>query len=294
MEASTKKICYTAITGFYDMLIDPTVVTEEWRYICFTDNKDLKSNIWEILPIPVELCGLTNVKKQRLLKIMPHRYLPFYNECIWVDGNITIQCNLNAFKEEFCKGDICTVNHPERNCIYDECDAVVKHNRDTSENVEEIMTKLKDSGYPEHNGLGETGLLYRKNNEAVKRMCDEWGLQMLINTTHRDQLTFNYAAWKTKETIHYLPSDIVRNGKLFKLNEHTYTNNKKKREDAQIFVLCYKSVDYNIPDNSLYTPLQCGADVFKDRNLYPLKDNVGDNISERNMFYAEVTGTYFL
>lgn len=220
LTSNGQKICYTTITGLYDVLISPTIVSEGWRYICFTDNKDLKSNIWEILPIPTELCGLSNVKKQRLLKIMPHRYLPYYDECIWVDGNITIQCNLDVFKTNFCKGDICTVKHPERDCIYDECDAVLKHTKDTVENVEEIRMKLKDLGYPKHNGLGETGLMYRKNNDGVKRLCDEWGLQMLINSTHRDQLTFNYAAWKTKQSIHYFPKDVVRNGKLFKLNRH--------------------------------------------------------------------------
>jgi len=67
-----------------------------------------------------------------------------------------------------------------------------------------------------------------------------------------------------------------------------------KRSDVQIFVLCYKKVNHNIPDNSLYTPLQCGASVFANTDLCKLKDNCGDNISERNEFYAEVTGTYFL
>lgn len=67
-----------------------------------------------------------------------------------------------------------------------------------------------------------------------------------------------------------------------------------KRNDTQIFVLCYKPVWYNIPDNSLYTPLLCGASVSEHKDLYPLKDNDGDNISERNQFYAEATGTYFL
>ena len=70
--------------------------------------------------------------------------------------------------------------------------------------------------------------------------------------------------------------------------------NTQKRNDAQIFVLCYKPVEYNIPDNSLYTPLFCGASISKYNDLYPLKDNTGDNISERNQFYAEVTGTYWL
>ena len=70
--------------------------------------------------------------------------------------------------------------------------------------------------------------------------------------------------------------------------------NIPKRTDAQIFVLCYKPVDYYIPDNSLYTPLLCGASVTKHKNLYPLKDNAGDSISERNQFYAEATGTYWI
>lgn len=70
--------------------------------------------------------------------------------------------------------------------------------------------------------------------------------------------------------------------------------NTQKRTDAQIFVLCYKPVEYNIPDNSLYTPLLCGASVTNHKDLYPLKDNTGDSISERNRFYAEVTGTYWI
>lgn len=67
----------------------------------------------------------------------------------------------------------------------------------------------------------------------------------------------------------------------------------KPKIDTQIFVLCYKNVDYAIPNNSLYTPLQCGAEVFKD-DVCEAKDNVGDSISERNQYYAEVTGTYWI
>lgn len=63
--------------------------------------------------------------------------------------------------------------------------------------------------------------------------------------------------------------------------------------DTQIFVLCYKNVDYTIPKNSLYTPLQCGAEIFKE-DVCEAKDNIGDSISERNPYYAEVTGTYWI
>ena len=34
----------------------------------------------------------------------------------------------------------------------------------------------------------------------------------------------------------------------------------QKREDIQIYELAYNKVKYGLWDNTLYTPLQCGAD----------------------------------
>lgn len=220
----TKKICYTAITGDYDTLNDPVVITSGWKYICFTNSKNIKSSVWEIVPLPTELTKLSNVKAQRMLKLCPHRYLPKYYECVWVDGSITIQCDLNFFTKKHCNEDFCIVKHPARNCIYEECDAIVKRKKDTQEHADEIRNKLESEGFPHNFGLAETGLIYRRNTDFAKQICEEWGKQMLSNGTHRDQLTFNYVLWKLGATIKYLPSDTVRNGKLFKLNEH---NTKK-------------------------------------------------------------------
>ena len=36
-EETSVKICYTCITGKYDALIEPLVVTPGWKYVCFTD-----------------------------------------------------------------------------------------------------------------------------------------------------------------------------------------------------------------------------------------------------------------
>lgn len=218
-----KKICYTSITGKYDTLKDPTIKTEGWQYICFTDNKSVKSNIWEILPIPSGLNKLSDVKKQRLIKICPHKYLPQYDECLWVDGNITIQCDLNNFVRNNCNGDFCISKHSQRNCIYDECTAVEKLKKDTHEHVEEIRTKLRRDGYPINFGLAETGVIYRKNNDIVNLINNEWGRQMINNQTHRDQLTFNYVLWELQQEVYYLSSDTLHSGKLFRITRH---NNK--------------------------------------------------------------------
>lgn len=220
METKNKKICYTAITGNYDTLKEPNVITNGWDYICFTNCINIKSKTWKIYPIPRELSNLSNVKIQRMIKICPHRYLPEYNECLWVDGNITIKCDLNKFVGKFCYSDFHTVKHPDRDCIYDECMAVIRLKKDTKENVNEVLEWLKHEGFPHNFGLAETGLMYRKNTQNTNDICDEWGRQMLSRKTHRDQLMFNYSIWKVGGKVEYLPKDIVRNGKLFSLCRH--------------------------------------------------------------------------
>ena len=46
-----KKCIYTAIIGDYDNLYSSinNVKTDGWNYICFTDNKNLKSDFWKII-----------------------------------------------------------------------------------------------------------------------------------------------------------------------------------------------------------------------------------------------------
>lgn len=87
MENARKIVCYTAITGGYDGLKDPFVLSEGVDYVCFSD-RPLESGIWKTRSMPAELDGLDQVKAQRVVKICPHRYLPEYGVSIWVDGNV--------------------------------------------------------------------------------------------------------------------------------------------------------------------------------------------------------------
>lgn len=65
-----------------------------------------------------------------------------------------------------------------------------------------------------------------------------------------------------------------------------------KRKDVQLFMLCYDDKEYGFVDNSVMTPLQCGAANGKD--VCKLKDNTGDNISAANFLYVETTGIYWI
>lgn len=64
-----------------------------------------------------------------------------------------------------------------------------------------------------------------------------------------------------------------------------------KREDAQIYIIGHRPVDYGIWDNNLYTPIQVG---FNERFLNLRDNDLPDNISEWNDIYAEQTGPYYI
>lgn len=66
----------------------------------------------------------------------------------------------------------------------------------------------------------------------------------------------------------------------------------EKSEDIKIYTLCYDKKDFVFLNDEAITPLQVGA--FNGKNVCELKDNVGENISEKNYFYIENTGTYWI
>lgn len=66
--------------------------------------------------------------------------------------------------------------------------------------------------------------------------------------------------------------------------------------NAKIIIATHKK--YRMPDDPLYLPLHVGAEGKKDADGNPLdlgyvKDNTGDNISEKNSEYCELTGLYW-
>ncbi len=58
----------------------------------------------------------------------------------------------------------------------------------------------------------------------------------------------------------------------------------------RIYTMTHKKFD--VPDDSMYIPLQVGHAVHED--LGYLGDDTGDNISEQNCYYSELTGIYWI
>lgn len=208
-----KKVVYTCITGDYDRLSNPKFLTDGFDYVCFTDNKAITSDVWDIRPLPKETEGLPQVKKQRFVKINPHLLLSEYDMSIWVDGNVTLKGDLNKFVKNVITSD-CSVyvpKHPQRDCIYAEANAVVKMGKDKSDITRPQMERYRKEGFPERYGLLQSNIMLRKHNklDCIKLM-EDW-FKELKDGSHRDQLSFNYASWKNIDVkVIYLDKNICK------------------------------------------------------------------------------------
>ena len=219
-----RRVVYTCITKGYENIVNPSFVLSGWDYICFTDKEDVKDSIWQIRPIPEELKNLSAVKQQRMIKILPHKYLPEYDESLYVDGAIDIVGNIEEFINNFCSKENKSVfirKHPGRNCIYDEAQACKTLKKDTIENIDNQIDRYIREKYPSHNGLVESGIIFRKHKEDYcMRLMDMWSDEVLKGS-HRDQLSFNYCLWKIgKEGFEEICLNLFNNPYFKWYNKH--------------------------------------------------------------------------
>ena len=229
-----KIVVYTCVTGGYDTLRQP-VKTNGVDYVCFTDNTGMTANGWKLRPMPEGLEGLSKVKQQRMVKVLPHKYLPEYDISIWVDGSVEVKADVKEFLSSIIYSgySIFIPTHPARSCIYKECDVVKKIKKDTTDLPDKQMKKYREEKYPENNGLVQSNIMVRwHNNEDCIEVMEAWAAE-IREFSHRDQLSFNYALWKTKATCFKALDKKTCNSKYFKWNTRhnvgpTVKTNKKK------------------------------------------------------------------
>ncbi len=207
----TKGVIYTCITGGYDNLIQHNCVNQNFDYVCFTDNAELLNKkqvgIWQIRPLIFD--KLDPTRNNRWHKTHPHVLFPEYDLSIYMDSNIDILSD-----KLFCMIEppkkLMVPMHYIRDCIYDECQQVIKDQKDSPENVHKMLNFLKKEHMPHHYGLTENCILIRQHNDSkIKKIMDEWWY-FIENYTKRDQLSFAYVLWKNGVLVDQISFESVR------------------------------------------------------------------------------------
>ncbi len=218
----TKKdrlVVYTALFGAYDDLIDPAEKFVGCDFVCFTDQKHLKSDVWEVRF--VEDCDLSPSMMNRRYKILTHLFFPEYESSLYVDANIAILNNPYELKEKYlCDTDFALPKHFARNCLFDEAMVLLRSGRVKPLDVFKQMMTYKNEGYACQNSLGENNILFRRHNNLVDVMDAWW--QDLQYFSKRDQLSLMFVLWKFKTNV-VLIVESSRCGGYFLLKNHKFS-----------------------------------------------------------------------
>ncbi|WP_455816284.1 glycosyltransferase domain-containing protein [Pseudomonas cerasi] len=222
-----KRVVYTAIFGDYDDLLEPDHVDSSIDYICFTNNKNVKSSQW-IVKYTDNFNGVTdNARLNRIYKFMPHRFLSEYDESLYIDGNIKISGRSlsDAFELALKNKNISIPPHAERDCIYKESLACLKLGKGEPEKINEQMQFYKGEGFPETYGLYENNVIFRRHGcKKIKLVMEEW-YEMITRFSSRDQLSLCYLFWKEGVSCEAFKWGPKISDKYFKIKFH---NTEKK------------------------------------------------------------------
>ncbi len=218
---------YTSIFGGYEALL-PQEKIPGADYICFTD-RNISSRTWDVRIVkPV---SLDMGRASRHPKILPHRYLGDYEISIYIDGNYLVvgdavtlarkalaRTALAAFPNSKTRyGKACI--YEEHRCITNSGEKTGKYKDDPAIMAAQI-NRYRQERYPENNGLITASILFRRHNDpTVIAVMERWWSE-LERGSKRDQLSFNYAAWREKFQYTEINGDLRDNCCFFMIGKH--------------------------------------------------------------------------
>ena len=197
-------VVYSCVTGGYDnvnktLLAASPEIDCEVDFVLFSDSvscSETKGN-WQIVPLHFKH-SLCQRRTARWHKINSHALFPYAAATVWVDGSQSFK-PIRLFAdliEPNLQHNIATFKHPIRNCIYHELNACIRYRKDNEILMRQQIAKYKAENYPAYNGMVETACVIRRNSSDTVAFNKAWW-EEIDKHSLRDQLSFNYVAYKT-------------------------------------------------------------------------------------------------
>jgi hypothetical protein len=202
------KICViTALSGNKERLYDPGIVFPNVDYYAFVDTYNPECKVWKqkILPDFTIDIRYKNRRNSKIIKILPHLFVPDYSVYFWTDVSHELIMNPEEVIDTYLKDkDIALFKHTTRNCIYEEAKELIKLGYDVQENIERAVQFYKGNGYPANNGLYELPVSVRKNSDKIQEMNLAWW-EIICRFSSRDQISLPYVLWSHGIDVSMLP-----------------------------------------------------------------------------------------
>ena len=131
----------------------------------------------------------------------------------YIDANVKLRGDPARLRAE-CAAEPLSFfcfRHPERDCLYAEAELVIRQDYDDERRVREQIDHYRMAGFPGHSGLIAGGALLRRHHEAeVIGLGEEW-YEHVLRFSKRDQLSFNFVAWRRAFRHGFLPGGLRDN-----------------------------------------------------------------------------------
>lgn len=256
---------YTCITGNCNQIASIKHREKNIDYYCFTNNKDIKSDDWNIVYIDdKDLSNEILLKKYKILGIP--KIEEKYDIVIFVDRNIQIETSFKEIISKYCdfsKESVFFLKNSEMNCTYQLGKQYISSNLEHPSIIKNQLKFYSQEKFPEKYGMISTNIIIRKSkNYKLLKMQKQWYNQIL-NFSENEQLSIMYSLWK--QSISYGVIDLeLYNNSIFSLLPYSDTK---------------KSIVNCIFGSGLYNTLG----LIEEKNKYePEKENYICHIDDKN------------
>ena len=223
---SRKVIVYSCMIGNYDNV---TSFNKQrgYDYILFTD-QNIKNTNWTIFPIPDEVLKLnvSNIKKQRYMKIHPHKFFKNYDLSLYIDPNYEITGDLDDYLINTLNPlDHIYIPHLQfGKGMKQAIDKAIEKKLDDVSLLKHVIDRYNQSKLLDKTGIVNAGLIVRKHHtEDCIKLMERWW-EEVRDYSHVDNFAFDYAGYMTGVRYLYTSYQFA----LFYFKVHRHLKDKQK------------------------------------------------------------------
>jgi hypothetical protein len=224
---SRKVIVYSCLIGNYDNV---TSFNKQrgYDYILFTDQNIVKKTNWTIFPIPEEVLKLnvSDIKKQRYMKIHPHKFFKNYDLSLYIDPNYEITGDLDDYLINTLNPlDHIYIPHLQfGKGIKQAIEKAIEKKLDDVSLLKNVMDRYNQSKLLDKTGIVNAGLIIRKHHtEDCIKLMERWW-EEVRDYSHVDNFAFDYAGYMTGVRYLYTSYQFA----LFYFKVHRHLKDKQK------------------------------------------------------------------
>ena len=188
-------VVFTALFGGYERLNDLVIEKyQDTKYVCFTDDPNLKSRSWEIRLIEPPVFGSPS-RSSRAIKMLGHKFFPLGTRSLYIDNTVQLKVDGSLVLDAWLDSNhIAFMSHYSRKSVRGEFFICSAYGLDEQKKLWTQFQKYKRE-FPEV--LDEKpywgGMIARVNSPQTDNFMAAWDEQFRLHSK-RDQLSINVSS----------------------------------------------------------------------------------------------------